>query len=182
MFDPFRKPPAVLATPSLVLCDPKFPHNVGATVRAASCFGVGEVWITGTRLAVDVRAAARIPREERMRDYREVALILHARPLELAPAGAVPVAVELLPGAENLTTFEHPGDAVYVFGPEDGSIPGPLRGRCHRRVFIPTRHCVNLAAAVYLVLYDRALKRVQAGEEPALPISEVLGKTRASGG
>jgi hypothetical protein len=32
-------------------------------------------------------------------------------------------------------------------------------------VVIPTRHCTNLAAAVYTVLYDRHAKRVRAGLE-----------------
>jgi len=41
-------------------------------------------------------------------------------------------------------------------------------------VVIPTRHCANLAAAVYTVLYDRHAKRVRAGlEEP-----HVLAETR----
>jgi hypothetical protein len=34
--------------------------------------------------------------------------------------GVTPVAVELRPDAESLVTFEHPEEALYVFGPEDG--------------------------------------------------------------
>jgi tRNA(Leu) C34 or U34 (ribose-2'-O)-methylase TrmL len=66
-----------------------------------------------------------------------------------------PVAVELRPDAESLVTFEHPGEALYVFGPEDGSLPKPVRLRCHPFVVIPTHHCLSLAAAVNVVLYDR---------------------------
>ena len=47
------------------------------------------------------------------------------------------------------------------FGPEDGSIDQVTRRFCHRFVMIPTKHCTNLAAAVYLVLYDRMLKHYQ---------------------
>ena len=36
--------------PAVVLVDPKFPHNVGAAVRAASCYDVGQVWFTGDRV------------------------------------------------------------------------------------------------------------------------------------
>ncbi len=127
-FDPFTAPARNMSTPAVVLCDPKFPHNLGTVVRAASCFSVEQVWITGTRLAKRVREARRIPREERMRDYRDVAMVLEEHPLRFLPEGAIPVAIELLPGAENLTTFEHPEHAVYLFGPEDGSIPSNLRG------------------------------------------------------
>ena len=35
---------------------------------------------------------------------------------------------------------------------------------CHRFIVIPSRHCVNLAAAVYLVLYDRAAKSMSISE------------------
>jgi tRNA C32,U32 (ribose-2'-O)-methylase TrmJ len=52
----------------------------------------------------------------------------------------------------------HPENAVYVFGPEDGSIPPVFRRHCHRFVSIPSKHCLNLAAAVYIVLYDRNQK------------------------
>jgi hypothetical protein len=29
----------MLRAPGVVLINPKFPHNVGATIRACSCFG-----------------------------------------------------------------------------------------------------------------------------------------------
>ena len=70
----------------------------------------------------------------------------------------IPVAIEMRPNSENLMTFEHPKNAVYVFGPEDGSIDPRILSKCERFVVIPTLHCTNLAAAVYTVLYDRALK------------------------
>jgi hypothetical protein len=48
---------------------------------------------------------------------------------------------------------------------------GPVRrgdGRAPAIALIdPTRHCTNLAAAVYTVLHDRHAKRVVAGLEPA---------------
>ena len=77
---------------------------------------------------------------------------------------ACPVAIELRPNAESLVDFIHP-DAdggptppVYVFGPEDGSLPGPLLKRCHRFVVIPSFECLNLATSVATVLYDRMSK------------------------
>lgn len=74
--------------------------------------------------------------------------------------------------------FEHPENPVYIFGPEDGSIPGPVRGLCHRRLFIPTRHCVNLSSAVYLVLYDRLMKSYLAGDTSLAPLEDVLHENR----
>ena len=152
--------------PAVVLIDPKFPHNVGAAVRAASCYGVGQVWFTGDRVQLvgERRARARLPREERMRGYQEVELRHSDTPFD-AFDKAVPVAVELRRGSESLIQFEHPENAVYVFGPEDGSLDRATLALCHRFVVIPTRHCTNLSAAVYTVLYDRHAKRVMAGLE-----------------
>lgn len=151
-------------TPAVGLVDPKFPHNVGAAVRAASCYGIGQVWFSGDRVRLDASKRYRLPREERMRGYREVVLRKDDRFLDVF-GDAVPVAVELRRNAESLIEFEHPDNALYVFGPEDGSLNRAVLSRCHRFVVIPTRHCTNLAAAVYTVLYDRHAKRVLAGRE-----------------
>lgn len=159
----FGRPPAVL------LVNPKYPHNVGAVVRAASCYGIGQVWYTGNRVPLDVpkdlgngphheaKAKWRLPREERMRGYSDVSLFQNDRPLDQFK-DVTPVAIEMRPNAEPLTTFEHPENPLYVFGPEDGSIDQVYLRFCHRFVVIPSRHCLNLSAAVYTVLYDRQCK------------------------
>ena len=165
--------------PAVALIDPKYPHNVGAALRACSCWGVGQLWWTGSRVTLDVPRGERLPREERMKGYRSVEMARDDRVFDRFEAGSVtPVAVELLPGAEPLVAFEHPEDALYVFGPEDGSLPKTVRLRCHRFVFIPARHCLNLAAAVNVVLYDRRLKRHLAGLEPVGPVREMLREHR----
>lgn len=150
-------------TAHILLQDPKYPHNVGGALRAASCFGADVVWYTGTRLNEQIRGMKRLPREERMRNYGRTRLnsAPEARVLETIDIhypDLVPVCVEIMPGAESLPWFKHPDNAIYVFGPEDGSVTTGMRAACHRFVSIPTFHCVNLAAAVYLVLYDRITK------------------------
>lgn len=161
----------------IALIDTKFPHNVGAVLRAASCYGAQEVCFSGQRVADQILHDKRIPREERMRGYRDVELVYHQNPLEHFRSQGTPIAVELRPNSECLFEFEHPQDPIYVFGPEDGSLDRTTLTRCHRFVSIPTRHCTNLAAAVYTVLYDRALKAwMQGGEKPPMlnidPVSE----------
>ena len=99
------------------------------------------------------------------------------RPFDLFPQGT-PVCVELLETAECLTTFVRPPNPVYVFGPEDGSVPPVIRRHCHKFVYIPAYHCLNPSAAVDVVLYDRMAKRQISGEELMLPISEMLHEDR----
>jgi tRNA(Leu) C34 or U34 (ribose-2'-O)-methylase TrmL len=154
--------PLVPTVPAIMLQIPKYPHNVGQTVRLASCYGIEQVWYSGHRVAIDRDSGERLPREERMRGYADVTLVRNQDPLSALLAAnprAVPVAVELLPGGtESLPHFEHPDEAIYIFGPEDGSIPGALLKRCHRFVSIPSLHCLNLATSVGTVLYDRVAK------------------------
>ena len=165
--------------PAVALINPKHPHNVGAALRACSCWGVGQLWWTGNRVTVDVGCGERLPREERMKGYKGVEMTRDDHLFDRFDRGCVtPVAVELRPSAESLVTFEHPEDALYVFGPEDGSLPKPVRLFCHRFVVIPTHHCLNLAAAVNVVLYDRRLKRMLAGVEPLGPVREMLREQR----
>ena len=166
------------ATPAILLNNPKYAHNVGHVVRAASCFGINQVWYTGTRVAMDIEQKKRLPREERMRGYKSVELINFDYPFEQFPKGTVPVGVELRPNAENLLEFEHPENALYVFGPEDGHLSVTMKYNCHRFLYIPTRFCVNLSAAVYIVLYDRDIKKYLNGDAQPRHISEVLQEDR----
>lgn len=162
------KAPALGEAPAVALVDPKYPHNVGMVVRLASCYGLRQVWFTGDRVSLSTYRGERLPREERMKGYRDVQMIHVENFLDRFPAGTVPVAVEVRAKSEPLHTFEHPEKALYVFGPEDGSIPAALLPRCHRFVVIPTRHCLNLATAVATVLWDRQYKRWLSGAADAL--------------
>lgn len=170
--------PKIVTTPAVILTNPKYIHNIGGTIRACSCFGIDTLMWTGKRIQIDPESKERIPREERMKGYRSVEWFQTDRPFDFLPPDAVPVAIELTESSEPMTTFEHPEKAVYVFGPEDGSVTQMVRRFCHRFVYIPTHHCVNLSAAVYMTLYDRRLKRQMAGLEPILPINEMLKESR----
>jgi tRNA(Leu) C34 or U34 (ribose-2'-O)-methylase TrmL len=59
-------------TPAIALVNPRFPHNVGAAVRAASCFGVKQVWFSGDRISLDAEKGQRLPREERMKGWEQL--------------------------------------------------------------------------------------------------------------
>jgi len=156
--DIWGKNPPQGTTPSIALINPKYDRNVGAVLRAASCFDVKQVWFTGNRVRFE--EGKRLPREERMKGYEDVELFQYDYVFDVHQT-ATPIAIEVREGAEMLTTFEHPTNALYVFGPEDGGLQRNTLQHCHRIVTIPTRHCTNLAAAVYITLYDRMLKSGQ---------------------
>lgn len=148
--------------PAIALVNPKFPHNVGAVVRAASCFGYRQVVVTGDRVPLTPSQGYRLPREERIQEYKQVAIERNDRFFEAFPKGTQFVAVEKRDNYQSLVNFRHPSNAVYVFGPEDGSLKRVENLNCQHFVYIPTAGPLNLAAAVNVVLYDRLVK---AGQE-----------------
>lgn len=151
----------------ICLWTPKYPRNVGMVVRAANVFGASRIHLTGNRVSmkVDGHKGNRLPREERFRGSRTVDINRTERPFDATPH-LTPVAIEVVSDAELLPWFDHPKNALYVFGPEDGSLPRSVLGQCHRIVRIPGKHCSNLANAVCMTLYDRHLKEVLAGGAP----------------
>ena len=134
--------------PAVVLIDPKYPHNVAAAIRACSCFGVEQLFWTGHRVRLE--SFTRLPREERMKGYKEVTWKNEQRPFGVLLG--TPVCVEIGKGSTPLPSFVHPQDAIYVFGPEDGGVPGQVRRYCHHFTYISARHCLNLAAALNVIL------------------------------
>ncbi len=157
--------------PGIVLHDPKYPHNVGQALRAASCFGIDTLWVVGDRVPLEGQGKDyRLPREERMRGIYDVEVRKTTKPFDENPH-LTPVAVELVPGAEMLPYFQHPENALYVFGPEDGSLPSVVLRHCHSFVQLPMLHCANLASAVYVTLYDRHCKQVLAGTKAPLGLA-----------
>jgi tRNA(Leu) C34 or U34 (ribose-2'-O)-methylase TrmL len=141
----------------IVLLRPKFEMNVAQVVRAAACFGVQKVELCQPQYQpASGRKGDRKPRPLRMKEYRSVQM--EAVPFMPLPAGYTPVAVEYIGDAETLWSFEHPARALYLFGPEDGSIEHAVLEQCQHVVQIPSRFCLNLAASVNIVLYDRMCK------------------------
>lgn len=135
------------------LTQPKFSTNVGGAFRAAYCYGAAMIAIEGKRFE---RQAA-----DTTKAHRSIPLLRADNVMDLVPFDCVPVAIELVDGAESLVDFVHPERAFYVFGPEDGSIPKSRLERCARVIQVPTKACMNLAATVNVVLYDRMAKGMQ---------------------
>lgn len=140
-------------TITIGLTNPKSPTNVGAVLRAAGCFQADSILYTGTRYD---RAAAYCTDTQNL--IETIPLTGVACLLDSAPEGAEIVVIELAENAESLTDFHHPKNAFYIFGPEDGSVKQKVVNQADSVVYIPTKGCLNLAATVNVVLYDRLAK------------------------
>lgn len=144
-------------TVSIGLNNPKSPSNVGAVMRAAGCFQVDAVFYTGTRYP----RAAKFNTDTKSAS-RDIPLTGVACLLENVPENATVVCVELVEGATPLPEYQHPENAFYLFGPEDGTLGQDVIDRADAVVYIPTCGCMNLAATVNVVLYDRLAKSSRA--------------------
>ena len=59
-----------------------------------------------------------------------------------------------------LPAFAHPRRCVYVLGAEDHGLSPAQRAACHRLIVVPgAAHCLNVATAGSIVLYDRIQRR-----------------------
>lgn len=152
---------------AIALTNPKSPTNVGAVMRAAGCYQVDQVFYTGRRydqaakynkdtLKTDTKnAQGKIPLIA-VTDFNNTEGLL-----ESIPAEAKIICVDLVEGATPLPHFIHPEKAVYIFGPEDGTIKQDVIDKADDVVFVPTIGCMNLAASVNVLLYDRLSKALQ---------------------
>lgn len=137
------------------LVNPKSPENVGMVMRAAGCYAASKVFYTGERFD-----RARKFFTDTKNAHEKIPLQRVDDLLTSVPAGAKIVGVELIEGAIPLIHFEHPPQAYYIFGPEDGSLSQTILDACDHVVYIPTIGCMNLAATVNVVLYDRLAKAI----------------------
>lgn len=134
------------------LWQPKTPANVGAVLRACGCYGAAMCAVQGKRYQKSAT--------DTMQQHRHMPFIQTDDLRGLIPYDCIPIAIEITDDAKPINEFNHPERAFYIFGPEDGSLPGAVLDWCHGKpVYIPTAACMNLAATVNVVLYDRWRQR-----------------------
>jgi len=138
---------------SLGITNPKSPTNMGIVMRAAGCFQVDAIYYTGERYA----KAARFHTDTH-NTSRKIPLTGVDSLLDCVDEDVKVICVELVEGAISLPEFKHPENALYIFGPEDGTIKQEVLDEAHAVVYIPTVGCLNLAATVNVLLYDRLAK------------------------
>lgn len=136
---------------ALALYNPKNSLNVGHVLRAAGCFEANLVVLGGCRIPVKAIT-------DTQKAWRHIPTIRLDDIFDAQPYDAISVAIEICDGARPLTNFVHPERGFYVFGPEDNSLPDKVFKRCQHRIIVPTVSCMNLAATVNVVLYDRLAK------------------------
>lgn len=142
------------------LDNPKTSVNVGSALRAAGVYGAAFVAASGRRYGSGPT--------DTMKHYRHLPLLRPNDLFDLLPYDCVPVAVDLIDGAIPLNEYQHPERAYYIFGAEDATLGERVLSKCRDVIFIPTNGCMNLAATVNVVLYDRMAKMLAKNSSEAI--------------
>ncbi len=151
------------------LTNPKSPTNVGGVMRAAGCYSVDQVVYTGHRYTHAAKFIGSKNNTDTQKSSEQIPLIAienflqlespnMSERLEKLPESTKLICVDLVEGATPLPHFQHPEQAFYIFGPEDGTIAQEVIDQADDVVYVPTVGCMNLAASVNVLLYDRLAK------------------------
>ena len=159
---------------AVALHRPSRPENIGGVLRAAAVYGVALVVLGGGTLPPHPLGHP----TDTTQAWRRIPVVLSDEVLTVLPDQCVPVAVERVAEATPLPEFEHPERAMYLFGPENGSLDEAILERCTEVVSIPGHVCSNLAAAVNVTLYDRTAKRWRQVREAFPPTDGLLRGVR----
>jgi tRNA(Leu) C34 or U34 (ribose-2'-O)-methylase TrmL len=143
------------------LVDCKNGFNLGGVIRAVGAFNGRLVVASGERWKAkgDWRNMDGEGAHLRFPCYLGVKDVFDYLPKMDVGYGAEAVAIEIAQGSESLVDFIHPKVAMYVFGPEDGSLPKEVLDKCSKKVYIPAAYSLNLYSAATAVFYDRMSKR-----------------------
>jgi tRNA(Leu) C34 or U34 (ribose-2'-O)-methylase TrmL len=130
----------------------KFGVNQGQLLRSGMCFGADFLFTVGCRFAKQPSDTTAGERHIPFYEYKDIEDLLCHRPV-----GCQPIFIELKPWAIPLTKFSHPQRAIYILGPEDGSLPD-YECSLFPTIAIDTQFCLNVAIAGSIIMYDRQFK------------------------
>jgi len=126
-------------------------------MRAAGNFQVDSVFYTGKRYPRALMRNQDIP-DMRRKIGESIPLCEVGNLFDVALVGMKLVCVEFAENAIALPDYQHPENAFYLFGPEDGTLSQAVIDRADAVVYVPTVGCMNLSATVNVLLYDRLIK------------------------
>lgn len=131
----------------------KTPVNVGTLWRSAYSLGASFIFTIGRRYPNQASDTTQAWRHVPLLEYVDVEDFRSHIPYDCQTIG-----VELTENAVDLETFAHPQRAVYLLGPEDGSLSTEALELCQSVVRFQSSYCLNVAVAGSVVMYDRQTK------------------------
>ena len=125
--------------------------NLGTLWRSAYCLNASFIFVIGKRFERQASDTVKACRHIPLYEYKDKDEFLKHIPYDCRLIG-----VEIVNGSTTLSRFCHPERAIYILGPEDGSLS--FLNRCHYVISIPSKFCLNVSVAGSIVMYDRISK------------------------
>ncbi len=131
----------------------KTVQNIGTLWRSASILGAAYIFTVGARY--------KRQSSDTMKSWKHIPLFNYETIDDLIkgmPNDCLLIGVELDEKAHKVETFTHPERCVYLLGAEDNGLTKEAITRCQKLVQLPGDHCMNVAVAGSLIMYDRLIK------------------------
>lgn len=132
----------------------KTEYNVGGLWRSAQILGASFIFTIGRRYEKQST--------DTTKTWRNIPLFKYDTFEQFyanIPYSCFLVGVELTEKATEIERFWHPQRAIYLLGPEDGSISPAAQSKCQSMIKLPGTPCYNVAVAGSLIMFHRKLQK-----------------------
>lgn len=134
--------------------EPIYNVNLGLLWRSALLLDASAMFTIGKEYFPVTSDTTQAHRHLPLYNYKDMADLEEHLPMQ-----AEIICVELTDSAENLVTFQHPKQAIYLLGSEVQGLPETITNK-YRTIKIPMSHpmSMNVSFTGSIVLYDRLAK------------------------
>lgn len=131
----------------------KTEQNIGTLWRSASIMGASFIFTVGKRYKKQASDTMKSWRHIPLYNYENLEDFYKSLPYDCRLIG-----VELDDKSIPISEFKHPERCIYLLGAEDSGLSQDAILKCHKLIQLPGDHCLNVAVAGSIVMYDRIFK------------------------
>lgn len=131
----------------------KIGINYGTLFRSAYAFDADFIFLIGKRFEKQPSDTTRSEKHLPLYEYKTFDEFYSNIPYDCQL-----VSVEICNKSKPIRVFSHPERAIYLLGQEDGSLPNAVIDKSWGVIEIPAKHCLNVAVAGSIVMFDRINK------------------------
>jgi len=131
----------------------KTDQNIGTLWRSASIMKASFIFTIGKQYKIQATDTAISWKHIPLYNYENFEAFYKALPYDCQLVG-----VEMDEKSVPVAEFVHPPRCVYLLGSEDNGLSKTALEKCHKLVQLPGDHCMNVAVAGSIIMYDRSTK------------------------
>ena len=132
----------------------KTKHNIGTLLRSANIFDAQFLFTIGRRYKRQYSDVLNSSKSIPLYTYQDFNDFYQHLPYNCQLIG-----IELTNESQPIETFVHPERCIYLLGAEDSGLTKKALEKCHKKIQIPGKFCLNVAVAGSIIMYDRVMKQ-----------------------